>query len=113
MRHRLLKGNRGSRAVGLLKLLQVALLGTNKVITTLQRAKTIKPQIEAIITRGQVKTLKRIRDIKRKVKAQTTIRRVFDVLGTRYLHREGGYVRIRRVNTRLGDYSKMVSLEWV
>lgn len=84
-----------------------------KVKTTLAKAKTVKPILEKMITRGKVKSVHNKQQLNRFLKDKKAVQKVLDVLGPRYKERAGGYTRIIKMAPRLGDGAKMAQIELV
>lgn len=84
-----------------------------KVQTSLAKAKALKPVVEKIITLGKDGTLHARRKALSFLYKKEAVELVFDNLANRFKDRPGGYTRIIKLGTRLGDATKMCSLELV
>ncbi len=84
-----------------------------KVKTTEAKAKTVKPLVEKLITRGRVKSVHSKQQLGRWLKDKKAVQKVLDVLGPRYQERSGGYTRIVKLAPRVGDRAKMALIELV
>lgn len=109
---RILSRKTGPRKA-LLKSLVLSLILHEKIKTTEAKAKSLRPLMEQIITRAKIDNLHNRREILKKVIAQNAVKKLFEVLGTRYKERKGGYLRIIKLQERKGDAAKMALIEFV
>ncbi len=116
MRHRK-KGKVLDRKVGprtaLLRGLAVSLVLYEKMQTTKAKAKTIKPIVERLITRGKENTLTARRYLLKYLYKEAAVKKIMEELGPRYKERKGGYTRIINVGRRQGDGAEVVQIELV
>ncbi|MGE3172929.1 MAG: 50S ribosomal protein L17 [Planctomycetota bacterium] len=92
----------------------VSLIEHERVVTTLAKAKALRPHIEKIITLGKKKDLSRIRRAMAELQDKAAVRKLFDELGPRYASRPGGYTRIMRLaDYRIGDGGTKAIIELV
>ena len=116
MRHRL-KGKKlnrtSSHRKALLKNLSQALVKHEQIMTTLIKAKTLKPFVEKLITIGKKGSLHARRQAIMKLGDQKLVTKLFDVLAKRYEDRKGGYSRVIKAGYRYGDSSPMAIIELV
>ena len=116
MRHKLgyKKLNRTSEhRKALIKNMLNSLIKYEQIITTLPKAKLIKPQAEKLITLGKKKNLTNTRDLISKLQDKTNANKILDTLSKRYEKRAGGYTRIVKAGYRYGDNSPMAVIEFV
>ena len=116
MRHKLgyKKLNRTSEhRKALIKNMLNSLIKYEQIITTLPKAKLIKPQAEKIITLGKKKNLTNTRVLISKLQDKTNASKVLNTLSKRYEKRAGGYTRIVKAGYRYGDNSPMAVIEFV
>jgi large subunit ribosomal protein L17 len=93
---------------------QLASLVANEgIVTTLPKAKELRPIAERIITRGRTDTVHARRSVRRWISDRDLIKKVFEELSPRYADRPGGYLRITRIGTRQGDGAELARLEFV
>jgi len=95
------------------KNLAQSLVVYEKIKTTEVKAKYLKPKVEKMITRAKKDTLANRREIMKKIPTQNAVKKLFEVLGPRYLDRQGGYLRIVKIGERKGDGAKMAIIEFV
>ena len=116
MRHRLgyKKLNRTSEhRKALIKNMLNSLIKYEQIITTLPKAKLIKPQAEKLITLGKKKNLTNTRVLISKLQDKTNANKVLNTLSKRYEKRAGGYTRIVKAGYSDGDTSPMAVIEFV
>jgi large subunit ribosomal protein L17 len=117
MSKKLLHGRRLARSSGHRKLLYrnlvTDLLSYEKVTTTEAKAKQVRGLAEKMITLGKKKDLPARRQALSFIFDKKVTEKVFDELATRFAERNGGYTRIIKLGTRLGDGAPMVQLELV
>ena len=90
-----------------------SLIKYEQIITTLPKAKLIKPQAEKLITLGKKKNLNSIRGLISKLQDKTNANKILNTLSKRYEKRAGGYTRIVKAGYRYGDNSPMAVIEFV
>ena len=116
MRHRLgyKKLNRTSEhRKALIKNMLNNLIKYEQIITTLPKAKVLKPQADKIITLGKKKNLQNTRRLVSQLQDKTNANKVIKTLSKRYEKRSGGYTRIVKAGFRYGDNAPMAIIEFV
>ena len=116
MRHRVSnkKLNRTSEhRKALLKNMLNSLIKYEQIITTLPKAKELKPKIDKVITIGKDAKLSKKKDLFSKLQDQKSVKKVFDILSKRYANRKGGYSRVLKAGFRTGDDAPMAVIELV
>ena len=116
MRHKLgyKKLNRTSEhRKALIKNMLNSLIKYEQIITTLPKAKLIKPQAEKLITLGKKKNLTNTRVLISKLQDKTNANKIINTLSKRYEKRAGGYTRIVKAGYRYGDNSPMAVIEFL
>ena len=116
MRHKLgyKKLNRTSEhRKALIKNMLNSLIKYEQIITTLPKAKLIKPQAEKLITLGKKKNLTNTRVLISKLQDKANANKILNTLSKRYDKRAGGYTRIVKAGYRYGDNSPMAVIEFV
>jgi len=108
--HRKLSRNTSHRRA-LLRNLVTDLLDHGRVMTTLPKAKEIRPLAEKMITLGKRDNLHARRQVLSYVMRETTAKKVFDTLAPRYADRKGGYSRIIKLGNRKGDGAETAIIE--
>ena len=116
MRHKLgyKKLNRTSEhRKALIKNMLNSLIKYEQIITTLPKAKLIKPQADKLITLGKKKNLVNTRVLISKLQDKANANKILNTLSKRYEKRAGGYTRILKLDYRYGDNSPMAVIEFV
>ncbi len=107
-------GRNTAHRAALRKNLTVSLILHERVVTTLPKAKALRPSVEKVITLGKDKTLANIRRATALLQDKEAVKKLFDVLGPRYANRAGGYTRIMRMGDyRIGDGGSKAVFELV
>jgi len=107
-----LKRDAGSRN-SLLRNLVTSVILEERVVTTVTKAKAVKPLIDKMITLGKRDTLHARRQAASFLETPKSVKKLFDTLGTRFGQREGGYTRIVRLGFRKGDGAEQAMIELV
>ncbi len=90
-----------------------ALIKHEQIITTLPKAKDLRPVVEKLITLGKRGDLHARRQAISQMKDVDLVRKLFDVLAPRYKERQGGYTRVLKAGFRFGDNAPMAVIEFV
>ena len=90
-----------------------SLIEHEQIKTTLPKAKELRPIVEKMITLAKRGDLHARRLATSKLKQDSYVKKLFDVLGPRYKERNGGYVRILKAGFRYGDMAAMAIIELV
>ena len=90
-----------------------SLIKYEQIITTLPKAKELKPQIDKVITIGKKNILSNKKRLFSKLQDKKSVTKVFDELSKRYSSRKGGYSRVLKAGFRTGDDAPMAVIELV
>src|SRR5215213_1482590 len=90
-----------------------SLVESEKIVTTLPKAKELRPIAEKVITRGKHGSVHDRRWVLRWVLDRDLVKKVFDEISPRFKERPGGYLRIVKLGPRIGDGAEMAVLEMV
>ena len=90
-----------------------SLIKYEQIITTLPKAKELKPQIDKVITIGKKNDLTNKKKLFSKLQNQFSVKKVFNELSKRYSKRSGGYSRVLKAGFRTGDDAPMAVIELV
>lgn len=90
-----------------------ALVKHEQIVTTLPKAKELKPFVDKLITLGKKGTLAARRQAIATMRDETQARKLFDTLADRYKDRTGGYSRVLKAGYRYGDNAPMAVIELV
>ena len=89
------------------------LIKYEQIITTLPKAKVLKPQADKIITLGKKKNIQNTKRLVSKLQDKTNANKVIKTLSKRYEKRSGGYTRIVKAGFRYGDNAPLAVIEFV
>ncbi len=90
-----------------------ALIKHEQIVTTLPKAKDLRPVVEKLVTLGKRGDLHARRQAIAQIKDVALVRKLFDVLAPRYKERNGGYCRVLKAGFRYGDNAPMAVIEFV
>ena len=90
-----------------------SLIEHEQIVTTLPKAKEIRPVVEKLVTLGKRGDLHARRQAISKIRDVEMVRKLFDTIATRYADRNGGYIRIMKAGFRKGDNAPMAVVEFV
>jgi large subunit ribosomal protein L17 len=107
-----LKRDAGSRKA-LLRGLVTSVIEHERVVTTVPKAKAVRPLVEKMITLAKRDTLHTRRQAAAFLETPAAVKKLFDKLGTRFGQRNGGYTRVVRLGWRKGDGAEQAMLELV
>src|SRR6187200_111267 len=114
MRHRN-EGRKLSRNTShrraLLRNLVTALLEHGRLMTTLPKAKEIRPLAEKMITLGKQDSLHARRQVQAYLLKEAIAKKVFDSIAPKFADRKGGYSRIIKLGNRKGDGADLAIIE--
>ena len=90
-----------------------ALIKHEQIVTTLPKAKELRPVVERLITLGKRGDLHARRMAFARLRDDAMTKKLFEVLGPRYQERQGGYTRVLKAGFRYGDAAPMAVIELV
>ena len=93
--------------------MSAALIKHEQIITTLPKAKDLRPVVEKLITLGKTDSVHARRLAMSQLRDEAMVKKLFAVLGPRYNARPGGYCRIMKAGFRYGDNAPMAVIEFV
>jgi len=112
-----MKGRRmqrtGAHRQALLKNLSAALLKHEQIMTTVPKAKELRPYVEKLITLAKKGGLSNRRLAHARLMDEVQEKKLFEVLAERYADRSGGYTRIIKAGFRDSDAAPMAIIELV
>ncbi len=100
-------------ATALLRNLVTSVILEERIVTTVPKAKAVRPLVEKMITLAKADTLHARRQAAAVLRTPASVKKLFDTLGTRFGQRNGGYTRITRLGPRKGDGAELAMLELV
>lgn len=116
MRHNLAhrKLNRTSaHRKAMLANMAASLIEHEQIVTTLPKAKEMKPFMDKLVTLAKKGDLSARRQAIARVRDEAAIRKLFDTFAKRYADRNGGYTRVLKAGFRHGDNAPMAVIELV
>jgi len=106
-------GRNASHRDAMFRNMVTSLLDQERIVTTVPKAKEAKRVAEQMITLGKRGDLHARRQAMAYIRSKSIVAKLFDQLSSQYAERQGGYTRIIRTGTRLGDAAPMAILELV
>ena len=116
MRHGMVNrklGRTSSHRAAMFRNQLASLIENERIVTTLPKAKELRPLIEKLVTLGKNDSVHARRQASRVIADDGLIGKLFDTLGPRFTERPGGYTRIIKLGPRRGDAAEMAILEFV
>ena len=90
-----------------------ALIKHEQIMTTLPKAKDLRPVVEKLVTLGKRGGLSARRQAIAEIRDAAMVKKLFDVLAPRYKERHGGYTRVIKAGFRYGDTAPVAVIEFV
>jgi large subunit ribosomal protein L17 len=90
-----------------------ALIKHEQIVTTLPKAKDLRPIVEKLVTLGKRGGLHARRQAVAEIRDIAMVKKLFDVIGPRYKDRAGGYTRVLKAGFRYGDNAARAVIEFV
>jgi large subunit ribosomal protein L17 len=90
-----------------------ALIKHEQIITTLPKAKDLRPVVEKLVSLGRIDSVHTRRLAMGQIRDADQVVKLFTVLGPRYTSRPGGYLRIMKAGFRKGDNAPLAVIEFV
>src|SRR5688572_10883480 len=116
MRHGMVNrklGRTSSHRMAMFRNQLASLIDHERIVTTLPKAKELRPIIEKLITLSKNDNVHARRNAAKLVADETLVAKLFGTLGPRFAERPGGYTRIIKLGSRRGDAAEMAILEFV
>jgi large subunit ribosomal protein L17 len=93
--------------------MSASLIKHEQIVTTLPKAKDLRPIVEKLVTLAKKGDLHARRQAISQIKDLDQVKKLFDVLAARYKDRQGGYLRIMKAGFRVGDNAPVAVIEFV
>ena len=90
-----------------------SLIKHEQIVTTLPKAKELRPFVEKLVTLAKRGDLHARRQAIGQVRDVTQVGKLFETLAPRYAERQGGYIRVLKAGYRHGDNAAMAVIEFV
>ena len=93
--------------------MSASLIKHEQIVTTLPKAKELRPIVEKLITLGKRGDLHARRQAIAQMRDEDQVKKLFATIGPRYKDRNGGYIRVLKAGYRHGDNAPMAVIEFV
>ena len=93
--------------------LAASLIKHEQIVTTLPKAKDLRPIVEKLVTLGKRGDLHARRQAIAQMRDIPMVKKLFEVIGPRYKERNGGYTRVLKAGFRYGDSAPVAVIEFV
>ena len=90
-----------------------SLIEHEQIVTTLPKAKELKPIMDKLVTLAKKGDLHARRQAIAQVRNKDAVKKLFDIMGERYKDRNGGYTRVLKAGFRFGDNAPRAVIELV
>ncbi len=90
-----------------------SLIKHEQIITTLPKAKELRPIVEKLVTLAKKGELSARRQAVAEIRDVAQVKKLFGVIGPRYKDRDGGYTRILKAGFRYGDNAAKAVIEFI
>ncbi len=106
-------GRTTSHRLAMFANMSASLIKHEQIVTTLPKAKELRPIVEKLVTLAKRGDLHARRQAIAQIRDVAQVGKLFSTLGPRYKTREGGYVRVLKAGFRHGDNAAMAVIEFV
>jgi large subunit ribosomal protein L17 len=106
-------GRTASHRNALLINLSCQLFEHKKIVTTLAKAKALRPFVEPLITKAKENTTHQRRLVFSRLQDKVAVKELFDVISPKVAGRPGGYTRVIKLGKRVGDNAELAMIELV
>src|ERR1043165_5379895 len=104
---------RSNQRTALFQNLASSLIVHEQIVTTLPKAKDLRPIVEKLVTLAKRGDLHARRQAIAELRSVSAVKKLFDTLGPRYKERAGGYTRVLKAGFRHGDSAPRAVIEFV
>jgi ribosomal protein L17 len=116
MRHKVAHrklGRTAAHRTAMLRNMAASLIKHEQIVTTLPKAKELRPYVEKLVTLAKHGGLSNRRLAMGRLMDEAQLAKLFDVLAPRYATRAGGYTRVLKAGFRASDQAAMAVIEFV
>lgn len=106
-------GRTASHRKSLLSGLASQLIQHKKIVTTLAKAKALRPYVEPLITKAKENTTHQRRIVFGSLNDKDAVKELFESVSPKIGGRAGGYTRIIKLGKRVGDNAELAMIELV
>ena len=103
----------GAHRIAMFRNMSASLIKHEQITTTVAKAKELRPYVEKLVTLAKRGGLANRRLAKSRLRDDTQLAKLFDVLAERYKDRNGGYTRIIKAGIRASDAAPIAIIEFV
>ena len=93
--------------------MSASLIKHEQIVTTLPKAKELRPIVEKLVTLAKRGDLHARRQAISQIRDVEQVGKLFATLGPRYKDRQGGYIRVLKAGYRYGDNAPLAVIEFV
>ena len=90
-----------------------SLIEHEQIVTTLPKAKELRPIVEKLVTLAKRGDLHARRVAASRLRDEAMVHKLFETIGPRYAERQGGYTRVLKAGFRYGDSAPVAVIEFV
>ncbi|SRR5579885_2364628 len=106
-------GRNTTHRKALLRNLVTSLIERERIVTTVPKAKALRPLAEKVITLGKAESLHCRRQAAAVLTSPAAVKKLFETLSPRFGSRNGGYLRILHLGFRKGDGAETALVELI
>ena len=106
-------GRRSDHRKAMFANMAASLIRHEQIVTTLPKAKDLRPIVEKLVTLGKRGDLHARRQAISELRDLDMVKKLFDTIGPRYKARAGGYTRVLKAGFRYGDSAPIAVIEFV
>lgn len=106
-------GRQKGHRKAMLSNMAVSLITHKKINTTVAKAKALRKFVEPLVTKAKTDSMHSRRTVFSYLQSKDALKELFGDIATKVANREGGYTRILKTGTRLGDGAEMCFIEFV
>lgn len=106
-------GRTASHRQAMLSNMASSLIIHKRIKTTVAKAKALRGYVEPLLTKAKEDTTHNRRTVFAYLQNKESVKELFDTVANKIANRPGGYTRIIRLGTRLGDNAEMCLIELV
>jgi large subunit ribosomal protein L17 len=106
-------GRTQSHRQALLSNLAAQLITHKRIVTTLAKAKSLRTYVEPLITKSKENTTHQRRVVFSYLQDKDAVKELFGIISEKVAARPGGYTRILKLGTRVGDNAELAMIELV
>lgn len=106
-------GRKTAHRKAMLENMACSLIEYKRINTTVAKAKELRKFVEPIITRSKEDSTHNRREVFKNLQSKNAVTEVFREIAPKVAQREGGYTRIIKLGTRMGDSAEMAMIELV